>query len=144
MKFDVKKDALEIKNLIKNSPRLPKDTGNLRNNISVVSRHSDTYGLIKISISGEKVPYVEYLEEGTTAHDIPHAFGYGTIKPDKPNPYTHEIPYGVGGRFEGKWHPGSTKHKGFIENVLLITAVEYLEEKYKRNFKAKVKKSIGG
>lgn len=77
-------------------------------------------------VFNEKVAdYIPYLEKGTRPHDIPNSFGLG----DLPNPYTKVPPFGVGGRFNGKFHPGSTKHVGFIEKQagLIYTT---LKEKY--------------
>lgn len=69
--------------------------------------------------------YIPFLEEGTRPHDIPNAFGLGYL----PNPYTKVPPFGVGGRFNGKFHPGSTKHVGFIEKQACLIYTT-LREKY--------------
>lgn len=95
---------------------VPYDSGYLYSNAITCVPLSDDE--LVVSFSGRKAPYIEYLQEGTFPHDIPHAFGYGTIYPDRENPYTGEIPFGVGGRFDGKFHPGSTKHKGFIDKYV--------------------------
>ena len=113
---------------IKNQPWFPFKKGHLRNHATFGNMYSQT--TYRIHFSGTVAPYIEYLEEGTKPHDIPHAFGYGTLKPDKPNPYTHQIPYGVGGRFDGKFHPGSTKHKGFIKDKSVMFIVNYIASKY--------------
>lgn len=71
----------------------------------------------RIHFSSHIAPYVEYLEEGTTAHNIPKAFG-------------RPLPFGTSGRFNGKFHPGSTKHKGFISVKCVQTVVDYIANKY--------------
>lgn len=76
-------------------------------------------------------PYVEYLEEGTRPHDIPFAFvGKGNWK--WWYPYKDGVPFlfGMGGRFNGKFHPGSTKHKGFIKDKCVKSIVGYICDKY--------------
>lgn len=53
---------------------------------------------IAITVSNTE-PLAAYVENETKPHDIPGAFGY------KP-------PFGVGGRFNGKFHPGTPgKHR---------------------------------
>lgn len=127
--MDITKDAKIIGNAIKNDPRLPYKKGKLKKSVSTKVKSYYKTQEIKISI-GNKVPYAQFLEEGTTAHDIPHAFGYGSIYEERPNPYTHVPPYGVGGKFNGKWHPGSTKHKGFIETVGIYNCLSYYVHNY--------------
>lgn len=133
-KIDPQRDAQYIDFLIKNDKLLPYDTGNLRNNISVYPQKYYKSEEVKVILNGRKVPYAGFLEEGTRPHDIPHAFGYGSPKPNgkppRPNPYTHQEPFGVGGRFYGKFHPGSIKHKGFVEYVMLNNCFNYLTNAY--------------
>ena len=126
MMFDIVTDAKRINYFIKYDPVLPVDTGWLKRHIMVTPKNNE----IKVFLSGSKVPYAVYLQEGTTAHDIPHAFGYGTKRPDRINKYTGQIPFGVGGRFDGKFHPGSKKHKNFIENVLVKDCIKYFVNYY--------------
>lgn len=45
--------------------------------------------------------YGLFLDTGTGPHNIPHAFG-------------RPLPFGTHGRFDGKFHPGSKVHEGFI------------------------------
>ena len=71
----------------------------------------------RIHFSGTISPYVTYLEEGTSPHDIPGAFG-------------RALPFGIGGRFDGKFHPGSTKHKGFISNKCVGAIVDYIASRF--------------
>lgn len=101
---------------IKSSVWFPYKTGNLRDAATSGNlTKKDTY---VITFSSEIAPYVEYLEEGTRPHDIPCAFG-------------REFPFGIGGRFDGKFHPGSTKHKGFIKDKSVNTIIRYICSKYK-------------
>lgn len=67
--------------------------------------------------SKSKSEYITYLEEGTSPHDIPGAFG-------------RSLPFGIGGRFDGKFHPGSQKHVGFIKNKSVNTIVKYICSRY--------------
>ena len=101
--------------LIKRQPWFPYKTGHLKfhatNGFLV---HPNTYC---INFNSSIAPYIEYLEEGTGPHDIPRAFG-------KP------LPFGIGGRFDGKFHPGSTKHKGFIKDKSVNAIVNYITARY--------------
>lgn len=105
----------EVTFLIKKASWFPYKTGKLKfQATSGAMFNSTTY---RIHFSSTVAPYVEYLEEGTRSHDIPGAFG-------KP------IPFGIGGRFDGKFHPGSTKHKGFISEKSVHAIVDYIVNKY--------------
>lgn len=42
-------------------------------------------------------------------------------------PYIDFLEYGTSGRFNGKFHPGSTKHKGFISQKSVGLAVSYIQ-----------------
>lgn len=61
------------------------------------------------------------LEHGTNPHDIPNAFGYGEW-------------FGIGGRFDGKFHPGTQPylfyHKAGVKNY--------------ENFKARIREAVKG
>ena len=70
-----------------------------------------------IKFSGSIAPYVEYLEEGTGAHDIPRAFG-------------RPLPFGIGGKFNGMFHPGSTKHRGFIKDKSVGAIIDFITRRY--------------
>lgn len=101
--------------LIKNASWFPFKSGNLKNNAtSGIVLNNDTY-LIKFDSS--IAPYLEALEEGSKPHDIPNAFG-------------KDLPFGIGGRFDGKFHPGSYKHQGFIKNKSIYAIINYFVEKY--------------
>ena len=100
---------------IKRASWFPYRTGNLRNHATMGSMiTNDTYC---ITFDGQVAPYIPYLEEGTKPHDIPKAFG-------------KELPFGIGGRFDGKFHPGSMKHKGFIKDKSVNAIINYIKTKY--------------
>lgn len=113
--IDLRQDGLECVKMIKDASFFPFRTGFLRNHATSGRMVSNDTFLIKFD--GNIAPYVEYLEEGTTAHDIPGAFG-------KP------LPFGIGGRFRDKFHPGSTKHYKFIQNKTINAILMYFVLKY--------------
>lgn len=102
MSFNFNRDCRNIFSHIrkpaKNGGCMPYDTGNLQKSTSLIWKGKNT---AIISISGRLAPYVASLEEGSSPHNIPHAFG-------RPSPF------GESGRFDGKFHPGSRKWVGFI------------------------------
>lgn len=114
---------------IKKASFFPYKTGHLRDDATsgdMISK--DTY-LIKFD--GDIAPYIQYLEEGTSPHDIPFAFiGKGNWK--WWYPFKDGVPFlfGMGGRFNGKFHPGSMKHYHFIENKVIDTIITYFVDKY--------------
>lgn len=114
---------------IKKASFFPYKTGHLRDDATSGDMISqDTY-LIKFD--GDIAPYIQYLEEGTSPHDIPFAFiGKGNWK--WWYPFKDGVPFlfGMGGRFNGKFHPGSTKHYHFIENKVIDTIITYFVDKY--------------
>lgn len=125
----VEKDANNILNNVKYDFRFPVDTGKLRESCRVSTLQEGNKQVIVLTIGDETTPYVKFLEEGTTAHDIPRAFG-------------RELPFGIGGRFNGKFHPGSTKHKGFIE-AIVRDVVDYLKQEYETNdVSAEIKRAM--
>lgn len=71
-----------------------------------------------IHFDSSVAPYIEYLEKGTSPHNIPRAFG-------------KDLPFGTSGRFNGKFHPGSTKHKGFISQKCVNAVIRYFLENYR-------------
>lgn len=115
--------------LIKQQPWFPYKTGWLRDHATkgklldsntYVITFSNEIARMRPNKSGKKKSgseYITYLEEGTRPHDIQGAFG-------------REFPFGVGGQFEGKFHPGSTKHKGFISNKSVNAIINYIKLKY--------------
>ena len=107
--------GIEVTANIKSASWFPYKTGKLKFHATSGAMYTDT--CYRIHFSGAVAPYVQYLEEGTGPHDIPRAFG-------KP------IPFGIGGRFDGKFHPGSKKHKGFISVKAVNAICEYVVGKY--------------
>lgn len=101
---------------IKNASYFPYKSGRLRDLATSGTMFTDT--CYRIKFNSAIAPYVEYLEEGTRPHDIPRAFG-------KP------LPFGIGGRFDGKFHPGSMKHKGFIKDKAVPAIVDFICVRYK-------------
>lgn len=88
---------------IKRKPYFPVRTGFMRDSACYPESLGGWFGseLACVKFDSAVAPYIPYLEEGTTAHDIPNSFGYGPQ-------------FGIGGRFSGKFHPGSYLHVGFI------------------------------
>lgn len=88
---------------LKTSPFFPVRTGLLRDSGTRGSLKSTSTFNIAIGV-GKSKQYVEALNEGSQPHNIPNAFGYGEN-------------FGIGGRFNGKFHPGQSKHKGFVDKL---------------------------
>ena len=91
----------------------PRRTGCLQD--SIVKRASTLAGELAITIQSDTTPcspsrtsYSLFVHEGTVPHDIPNAFGWGPTA-------------GIGGRFDGKWHPG-TKPNRFLSDNLHLAA----------------------
>lgn len=120
MIFNFKRDCRNILRHIKTPKQrggcMPYDTGHLAragcsgrffgdNKFTFTMNTGSKYNRGK---KGEGNPfgasYAIALNGGSAPHDIPNSFGGG------PNS-------GVGGRFNGKFHPGSYKHVGFYDNV---------------------------
>ena len=122
-----------VKNL-KGESFFPYKTGNLKfNATSGRLINPDTYD---ICFDETIAPYITYLEEGSSEHDIPFAFiGKGNWK--WWFPYGDGVPFlfGMGGRFNGKFHPGSTKHKGFISDKCVNYCIQYFIKKYRGELK---------
>jgi len=108
-------DGDELLYRIKQASWFPYKSGRLKNHAtSGMMYNLRTY---RIHFSGSVAPYVQYLEEGTKPHNIPRAFG-------------RPLPFGTSGRFNGMFHPGSTKHKGFISEKAVGTILDYFCTKY--------------
>ena len=115
MTFDLENLGDVLTYMVKFASWFPYKSGKLRDHATSGMMHTaDTY---RIHFSSTVAPYVEYLEEGTKPHDIPNAFGYGPT-------------FGIGGRFDGKFHPGSMKHRGFISNKAVNAIVDYISTRY--------------
>ena len=115
MTFNLEQVGYDVLFLIKRQSWFPYKTGKLKFQATQGSMYSDT--TYRIHFSSVIAPYVEYLEEGTRPHDIPHAFG-------------RPLPFGIGGRFEGKFHPGSTKHKDFIKDKCVRAIINYITTRF--------------
>ena len=113
--FNLSEVGDTVTNLIKRASWFPYKSGKLK--FEATSGRMWDATTYRIHFDGSVAPYVQYLEEGTDPHDIPRAFG-------KP------LPFGIGGRFDGKFHPGSKKHVGFIKNKSVETIVSYIASVY--------------
>ena len=135
--------AVKIVGAIKSNSLFPFDTGNLKNKATSWRFTQDGY---VIEINGTIAPYVEYLENGTLAHNIPRAFG-------------KSLPFGTSGNFDlygnrlgkiGTWqgntytyvndmsgyfHPGSRKHKGWMEFTIVSEIIEFYRKLEKESKK---------
>ena len=101
-------DCLRV---IKNQAWFPFKTGNLKFNATRGELLDNT--TYRITFDSIIAPYIASLEEGSAPHDIPNAFGKG-------------MDFGIGGRFDGKFHSGSQKHKGFISQKCIKAIVNYI------------------
>lgn len=101
--------------LIKSASWFPYKTGKLKYQATSGAMYMND--VFRIHFSSAVAPYVAYLEEGTSPHDIPGAFGKA-------------LPFGIGGRFDGKFHPGSHKHEGFIKDKCVSAIVNFIADKY--------------
>lgn len=124
--INLRQDGHECLRMIKSASFFPMKTGWLKNHATSGRLVNNTTYLIKFD--GTIAPYLQYLEEGTTAHDIYNAFGFALGN----NPQGKIVsPYfGIGGRFGGYFHPGSTKHYHFIQNKTIDAILMYFVQKY--------------
>lgn len=110
MNYNFNRDCRNILRHIKtpkqNGGCMPYDTGHLSRMATQGRFFGDSKFTLTINTNENKfgAPYAVYLNEGSLPHDIPNAFGRGEE-------------YGIGGRFSGKFHPGSFKHVGFFDNA---------------------------
>lgn len=118
METDIKKIRNNIINYDLNNLRnellhanIPEETGAMKNRIIMAMKRAPQG--INILIDDD---IVSYNDLGTSPHDIPNAFGYG---PD----------FGIGGRFNGFFHPGSTKNMGFVDRVIVSKILSYYVRK---------------
>lgn len=100
---------------IKRSVFFPMATGNLKYNAT--SGRLIEPNVYRIKFDSSIAPYIDFLEFGTQPHNIPGAFG-------KP------LPFGTSGKFSGFFHPGSTKHKGFISDKAVNEVINYFIVNY--------------
>ena len=115
--------------LIKKQSWFPYRTGWLRDHAtSGTMINENTYAITfsneiaQFHPNGKGQEYITFLEEGTKPHDIPGAFG-------------RDYPFGIGGKFDGKFHPGSQKHKGFISEKSVGLVIKYITSKYNGELK---------
>lgn len=113
--FNLEELGNEVTDLIKRQPWFPYKSGHLK--FDATKGHLLEPTIYCIKFDSSVAPYIPYLEEGTDPHDIPRAFG-------------RPLPFGIGGRFDGKFHPGSKKHVGFIKDKSVNTIVQYIQSRY--------------
>ena len=124
--MDLKYDGNDVLRTIKGASFFPYKTGHLRDDATSGDMINSNTFLIKFD--GDIAPYIQYLEEGTTAHDIFNAFGFALG--NNPKGIIISETFGYGGRFDGKFHPGSTKHYHFIQDKVIDTILMYFVSKY--------------
>ena len=108
--MNLKLDGDNIVRKIKSATWFPYKTGVLRDNATSGNLIEPNVYCIKFDSS--IAPYVGFLELGTQPHNIPGAFG-------------RALPFGTSGRFNGFFHPGSDKHKGFISDKSIKAIIDY-------------------
>ena len=113
--FNLERVGDEVTRGIKRASWFPYKTGKLKFEATSGRMMDET--TYRIHFDSSIAPYVQFLEEGTDPHDIPRAFG-------------RPLPFGVGGRFNGKFHPGSRKHQGFIKEKSVGFIVNYISSIY--------------
>lgn len=115
--FNLEQEGDNILALIKMASWFPYKSGKLKFHATSGGLVTSIVPTYRIHFDSTIAPYVAYLEEGTSPHDIPRAFG-------------RPLPFGIGGRFNGKFHSGSTKHQGFIKEKCVQYIVDYIANKY--------------
>ena len=114
-RFDLQVEGIQMLTMIKNASYFPYKTGKLKFHATIGTMW--TPNVYRIHFDSTIAPYVTYLEEGTKPHDIPRAFG-------------RPLPFGIGGRFNGMFHPGSMKHKDFIKRDCVNSIVDYISKRW--------------
>jgi hypothetical protein len=66
---------------------------------------------IVVGVSYTDISYAQAQIEGAEPHDIPNAFGRGAK-------------FGIGGRFQGKFHPGNAPHPLYVLSSDEIKEIE--------------------
>lgn len=132
-RFDLQNEGIQILTMIKNSSFFPYKTGKLKFHATFGTMWTPT--CYRIHFDSTVAPYVEYLEEGTGPHNIPNAFGFASPgrKVRLKNGQIKYIPipnFGIGGRFNGMFHPGSTIHKDFIKRDCVNAIVDYISQRW--------------
>lgn len=126
--MNLEQEGENVLKQIKKATWFPYKTGKLRDKATSGQMiNATTY---EITFDGNKAvdkygnSYLDYLELGTAPHDIPRAFG-------------KDLPFGIGGKFDGKFHPGSTKHKGFIKDKSINAITNYFITRFKGTMEIK-------
>ena len=131
MIFNFKRDCRNILRHAKTPKQrggcMPYRTGHLADESTHGRFLGDNEFVIEIDCSKETgAPYAPSLNDGSVPHNIPFAFG---------NP----PPFGLSGRFDGKFHPGSRKHVGFWDNADDSNSVlGYTLNYFVRHYEAKI------
>lgn len=102
-------------NAVSNNPQFPvapQFGGNLKNNASYVEVGGGEW---KIIFDDSIAHYIPYLEYGTQPHLIPNAFGRGITV----------------------LHPGSQKHKKFIENMVVNEVLRTVYQSFPKSYNTK-------
>ena len=88
------------------SPKRDRSRPHLRDTIdrSRVREYPTPFGTAFAVTVATNDPIGPYVEWDTRAHDIPNAFGYG-------------YDFGIGGRFGGRFHPGTQGHHMFARGA---------------------------
>jgi hypothetical protein len=116
MTFDLNTLGNNVTESIKRAVWFPYSQGNLKFNATQGRMYEPN--VYRIHFDSIIAPYIDFLEFGTQAHNIPGAFG-------------KLLPFGTSGRFSGFFHPGSTKHKGFIGERSVNYILDYIKANYK-------------
>ena len=132
-RFDLQVEGIQMLTMIKNASYFPYKTGKLKFHATIGTMW--TPNVYRIHFDSTIAPYVTYLEEGTKPHNIPNAFGFESPgkKVRLKNGQIKFIPipgFGVGGRFDGMFHPGSMKHKDFIKRDCVNSIVDYISKRW--------------
>lgn len=128
MIYNFKRDCRNILKHVKTPKQrggcMPYDTGHLARMATMGKFTGDDRFTLTIVTAKNRTgaPYAVPLNTGSKPHDIPNAFGWG-------------MEYGIGGRYSGKFHPGSSKHVGYFDNVndpnsVLGYTLDYFVKKY--------------
>ena len=133
--YSMAKLVSTITNDLKRRSFMPYKTGHLRGD--GITELAPRHDLGVITFEATKIEYMDFLEYGTNPHNILGAFG----RTDYWQPYAYmgdftTLPFGVGGQFDRKFHPGSKKHVGFIS----VKSVNFVVKEICRLLNGKEKK----
>ena len=122
-KFSLGRECNQVVFVAKGQKWFPKKTGAFKNDFKSRKVGDNTFelGWKNGKISGRKfLEYSElagYLDDGTQPHNIPMAFG-------------RALPFGMSGRFDGNFHPGSRKHEYFFDGEMLHFVLKYFISRF--------------